>query len=129
MTFNHTIAGLDTQRMFLTLLRVGELIVPLKGERVVVIAIVGITFPIARQTDNVRWFFKTAVANQFGVESSFDALVHEFQKLSVEQGTDVVLNLASVDRNRCPLSRLRYDDEVRLSKNGRKKAQKAQENA
>ena len=34
------------------------------------------------------------------VQSAFDALVHEFEKLAVEQGTDAVFDLASVNRDR-----------------------------
>src|SRR5688572_2157113 len=100
----------------LSLLRVSKLIVPLKSKCVVVVSIVRITLPVARETHHVCGFFKTAVANQFGVQSSFDALVHELQKLSVKQRTDAVFNGASIDRNRCALCGLRCC-EVRLRNN------------
>ena len=52
---NHALAGSNAQRVFLRvavdlylpLLRVSKLIVPVKGERVIVVSIVGITLPIA----------------------------------------------------------------------------------
>jgi hypothetical protein len=39
------------------------------------------------------------------MQSSLNALEHEFQKLSVEQGTDAILNLARVDGYRRRLCR------------------------
>src|SRR2546423_10396012 len=81
VTLNYAVTGIDAQRVFLNiaidlnlpLLRVSELIVPMKGECVIVVSIVRITLPIARQTNRVRRFFETAVANQFRVQSSFNA--------------------------------------------------------
>ena len=75
----------------------GNFLIPLKGEPIIVIAIVGIAFPVTREANAVWVFFKATVANQFGVQAALDAFVHEFKELAVEKRTDMVFDLACVN--------------------------------
>src|ERR687891_107167 len=76
--------------------RIGYRIVPPEPDRIVV-AIVGLTFPIARQAYDVRRFLEAAVAQELGVESELDVLEHELRELAVQAGADPGLDLAGID--------------------------------
>ena len=71
----------------------------MERECVVVVSIIRITIPVARESDDVGRLFKAAVADQLRVQTAFDAFEHELQELAIEKGTDTVFNLASIDRD------------------------------
>src|ERR1051326_1574620 len=83
VTLNHTVASPHAQRVFLPLRWIRGLIVPHERQRVVVVAIVGITIPVARESDHVCRFFEAPIANQLGVQSTLDALEHKLEELAV----------------------------------------------
>jgi len=107
---NDAIAGLNLQRMVFAFYRwISRLIVPMERECIVVIPIVRIAIPVARKTDDVGRLFKAAVANQLRVQTTLDAFEHKLKELAVEQGTDMVFNLARIDRDRRSLTCLRCE--------------------
>ena len=73
-----------------------------EGERVVVVAVVRLALPVARQTAGVRRLLEAAVAQQLGVQAELDALEHELEELAVELRADAVLDLrASTSMRAC----------------------------
>ena len=66
----------------------------------VVVSIVGIPLPVARQADRVRGLFEAAVAQQLRMQAELDVLVHELGELTIQAGTDVVFDRRRVDRDR-----------------------------
>jgi hypothetical protein len=106
------ITNFNAQRVLLRFVLswwVSQLVVPGEGKRIVVISIIRIPVPVSRKTDNVRSLFETAITNQLGVQSTFNALEHELQKLTIQQWTDAIFNFTGIDGDRSRLSRLRGD--------------------
>jgi hypothetical protein len=102
------VARLDAQRVLVRLLliktghflpggrvRVGR--VPGEGQAVVVVAVVRVALPVAREAGGVRGLLEAAVAEQLGVQPALDALVHVLQELAVEQGADAPLRARGVN--------------------------------
>ena len=52
-----------------------------------------------RQADGVRGLFEPAVAQQLRMQTELDVLVHELGELTIQPGTDVVLDRRGVDRD------------------------------
>jgi hypothetical protein len=74
---------------------------------VVVIAVVRIAIPVARQADRVWRRLEAAVPNELGGQTGLDALEHELEKLPVQQRTDGAPDGAGIDRDTGACGRLR----------------------
>ncbi|HEX4675982.1 MAG TPA: hypothetical protein VH209_11680, partial [Steroidobacteraceae bacterium] len=79
--------------------RVGYRIIPAEVEPVVVVSVVGISLPVPRQPNGVRWVLEAAVEKELGMNSVLDASEHHLGELAVERRTDLSLNLRRVDHN------------------------------
>ena len=47
----------------------------MKLDRCIVVAVVRVTFPVAWQTNGIRGFLKTPIAQEFSVKTAFNTLV------------------------------------------------------
>src|SRR5215475_5209373 len=105
MTQDDAWTDIDSQTMAVDdtfgLLRIGvsNLLIPMEREAIIVIAVIGVTFPVTRKTDVIRGFFKAAVAYQLRVQPPLDILEHEFGELAVEYWTDWSLDLTRINCN------------------------------
>jgi hypothetical protein len=54
---------------------IGKGVFPVKLDRCIVVAVVRVTFPVAWQTNGIRGFLKTPIAQEFSVKTAFNTLV------------------------------------------------------
>src|SRR6266566_446444 len=72
--------------------RIEDCIVQVNVQSWIVVSIIGISFPITRQAEDIGCFVETAVAKQLSIEAAFHALEHEFIELAVEHWADASLD-------------------------------------
>src|SRR5512146_1801007 len=65
----------------------------------IIVAVVRIAFPVARQTDCIRTLIEAAIAEKFGIESTLYAAVHELVELPVQSRTDGPLDFVELHLN------------------------------
>src|SRR5437016_162941 len=83
------VAEVHAQRMFGVFVqkfisrRIVNGIIPDEMQARIVVAVIGVALPVARQPDGIWRFFKTSVPDELGGETTLDALEHELVELPV----------------------------------------------
>jgi hypothetical protein len=66
---------------------VGDGVIPPEMQTVVVIAVVGVSLPVAGEADGVWRFFEAPIEEQLGANTAFNASEHQLRELPVKQWT------------------------------------------
>src|SRR5205085_2308940 len=81
--------------------RIGRPAVPVEIQREVVVAVIRVAVPFARQPDDVRRFLEASIAYQLREEPALDVLEHELHELPVKKRADSAFDSTSVNRDAC----------------------------
>jgi hypothetical protein len=96
---------LYAQRVFCSLSRkvvpgwIVNRIVPSKMQPGIIVAIIRLSPPIPRQSNRVRRFVETSIADQLRCQSALHPFEHEFIELAIKQRAYLTLDLIRTDIN------------------------------